>query len=115
MTQETKEFSEKPLDKMTVSELREVAKDIPSIVGASGMKKPELLSAIKEAKGIVDEAPKKSGPPKEKVKVPVAQLKGMIKDLKGKRRQSLQDQNRKMATRFRRQISRLKKKTRNAA
>ena len=54
-----KEAKEKPLDKMTAKELREVAKDIPGIVGVHSMNKLELLEGIKEARGIVDDGPKK--------------------------------------------------------
>ncbi len=115
MPEEKKEFTEKPLDKMTVTELREIAKEIPSITGVHGMKKPELLAAIKEAKGIADEPRKKSGPPSPKVKVPKATMKTMIRDIKVKRRQALEAKDRKMADRFRRQISKLKKKSRKAA
>ena len=49
-----KETKEKPLDKMTVKELREIAKDIPEITGVHGMNKSELLDAVKKAKGIVE-------------------------------------------------------------
>jgi hypothetical protein len=115
MTEEKKEFTEKPLDKMTVTELREVAKEIPDIVGVHGMKKPELLAAIKKAKGIEDEPKKKAGPPRPKVKVPKVTLKAMIRDLKSKRRQALEEQDKQMAERYRRKISKLKKKTRQAA
>ena len=52
MNEEKKEFTEKPLDKMTVTELREIALEIPGITGVHGMKKPELLEAVKAAKGI---------------------------------------------------------------
>ena len=47
---------EKPLDKMTVIELREfaLAKDL-GITGVHAMKKEELLPAVKEALGIKDE------------------------------------------------------------
>ena len=48
---------EKPLDKMTVKELREVGKEIPELTGVTAMKKDELLAAIKKARGIEDEAP----------------------------------------------------------
>ena len=52
--------AEKPLDKMTVVELREVAKkEIPDITGVSGMKKDQLLSVVKEVRGIKDETPAK--------------------------------------------------------
>jgi DNA-binding ferritin-like protein len=115
MTEEKKEFTEKPLDKMTVTELREIAKDIPEITGAHGMKKPELLAAIKEAKGIVEEPGKKAAPPKPKVAVSKADLKAMIRGLKTKRRQALEAKDKQMAERFRRKISKLKKKTRQAA
>ncbi len=115
MAEEKKEFTEKPLDKMTVTELREIAKEIPNMTGVHGMKKPELLAAVKEARGIVDEPRKKSGPPSPKVKVPKATLKEMIRDLKAKRRQALEEKDKQMAERFRRQISKLKKKTRKAA
>jgi len=46
--------SDKPLDKMTVKELREVAKEIPEITGAHGMIKADLLGAIKAAQGITE-------------------------------------------------------------
>lgn len=115
MSEEKKEFSEKPLDKMTVTELREIAMEIPGITGVHAMKKPELLSAIKEARGIVDEPRKKTGPPSPKVKIPKATLKAMIRDIKTKHRQALESKDKVMAQRYRRQISRLKKKTRQAA
>lgn len=115
MTEEKKELTDKPLDKMTVTELREIAKEIPEITGVHGMKKPELLVAIKQAKGIEDEPKKKSGPPKPKVSISKAELKTMIRDLKNKRRQALQERDKQMAERYRRKISKLKKKTRQAA
>ena len=115
MTEEKKEIAEKPLDKMTVTELREIAKEIEGITGVHGMKKPELLAAIKQARGIVDEPRKKAGPPKAKVQVTKADLKAMIRELKAQRRQSLVQKDKKMADRCRRKISRLKKKTRQAA
>ena len=40
---------EKPLDKMTVKELREVGKEIPDLSGVTAMKKDELVAAIKKA------------------------------------------------------------------
>jgi hypothetical protein len=114
MTEEKKEIAEKPLDKMTVTELREIAKEIAGITGVHGMKKPELLVAIKQARGIVDEPRKKTGPPKAKMPVAMAELKAMIRELKVQRRQSLAQKDKKMADRYRRRISRLKKKTRLA-
>lgn len=122
MTDKPKAGSEKPLDKMTVKDLREVAKDIPGITGAHGMKKDELLAAIKEAKGIEDKpavtpsANKKKGKGTKKLAdLPLKDLKTMIKDLKVKRQQALTEKDRKMARIYRRRISRIKKRTRQAA
>ncbi len=52
---ERKEKKEKPLDKMTATEMRKYALDLGEISGVHGMNKEELLSAIKEVKGIKDE------------------------------------------------------------
>ena len=54
-----KESAAKPLDKMTVKELKDVALEIPEITGVHGMNKADLLSAIKQAKGIPEENTKK--------------------------------------------------------
>jgi hypothetical protein len=100
---------EKPLDKMTAKELREVAAEIPEITGVHGMNKEELLTAIKEARGIAVDKPgkKKSGELRE--------LKKKIKALKIKRQEALDAKDKKMATIYRRRISRLKKRTHRAA
>ena len=99
--------SEKPLDKMTVKELREVAKDIPEITGAHGKNKAELLAAVKESRGI-QEAPKKSDRS-------IRALKQAIKELRRKQAQAIGADDKKKAAIYRRKISRLKKKTRKAA
>ena len=102
------EEEEKPLDKMTATELREVAKGIPGITGASGMKKDELLSAIKKARGIEEEVvTKRDGAVKE--------LKSAIKELKKKRAEALESGDSKNAKIYKRRISRLKKRTRRSA
>ena len=105
---EGQELEEKPLDKMTATELREVAKGMPEITGAHGMKKPDLLSAIKKARGIEDTAVKEKD-------VSVQTLKKQIKAYKVKRKEALEAKDSKTATIYRRRISRLKKKTRRAA
>lgn len=103
-----KEAKEKPLDKMTVKDLREIAKQIEGVAGVHGMNKMELLAVIKESRGIKDS-------PKAKQGASTKQIKAKIKQLKIHRRQALEQENRPLATRYRRQISRLKKKTRRAA
>jgi len=105
---ETEKTDEKPLDKMTVKELKEIAKEIPEITGVHGMNKPDMLSAIKKSRGI-EEAPKK------KKDLSLLQIKKKIKSLKIKRDEALTSKDKKMATIYKRKIARLKKKTRRAA
>ncbi len=109
MGKKEKQVKEKPLDKMTATELREVAIEMPEITGASGMNKAELLKVIKKAKGIEDTAKKRES------KVSVREIKEKIRELKKKREQCLEEDDKKMADIYRRRISRLKKKTRKAA
>ena len=99
---------EKTLEKMTVKELREMAKGIPGITGVHGMKKDDLIVEIKKAKGIKDE-------PIKKADASIADLKKQIKALKVQRQEALEAKDKKKATIFKRRISRLKKKTRRAA
>ncbi|MGD9193142.1 MAG: Rho termination factor N-terminal domain-containing protein [Desulfobacterales bacterium] len=108
MSAEKEAIKEKPLEKMTVKDLREMAKEMPEIVGVHGMKKDELISAIKKVKGIPD------GPVK-KADASVGDLKKKIKTFKAKRNAALEAKDKKMATIYKRRISRLKKKTRRAA
>lgn len=132
MTKEKKQKSDKPLEKMTVKELREVAKDIPDITGVHGMKKDELLVAIHAVQGGGEDTPaqagdsatpkapakavsKKGGAKPKRTSLTKKEIKGLIKGLKTKRRQALSDKDAKMAGMYRRQISRLKKRSRKAA
>jgi hypothetical protein len=102
------EAKEKPLEKMTVKELREMAKEMPDIVGVHGMKKEELIVAIQKTKGI-------KAAPVKKTDATVTVLKKKIKALKVERQAALEARDKKMATIYKRRISRLKKKTRRAA
>ena len=108
MATDKKEVKEKPLNKMTVKELREIAKEIPEITGVHGMNKAELLAAVKQARGIT-EAPKK------KVSRSTKTLKGQIKDLKAHKIEAQQAADKKKTAILRRKISKLKKRTRRAA
>ncbi len=107
MSAEKDETQSKSLEKMTVKDLREMAKDLPGIVGVSGMKKEELLVAIKDAKGIKDE-------PVKKADTSVAEIKKKIKAFKARRQTALEGKDSKMATIYKRRISRLKKRSRRA-
>jgi hypothetical protein len=108
MSAEKIETKEKPLEKMTVTDLREMAKEIPEISGVHGMKKEELIAAIKKSKGIVDE-------PVKKADVSLVEIKKKIKTLKAQREAAIVVKDKKMATVYKRRISRLKKKSRRAA
>ena len=112
------EKKEKSLEKMTAKELREMALGLSGIQGVHAMKKEELMTAIRAAKGIAEPEPKKEKhivAKKEKVVLTVPQLKQKVKELRAKRQELLQEKNLKMAEILRRRVSRLKKKTRRAA
>ena len=103
-----KETKEKPLEKMTATELRALATGIPGILGVHGMNKNELISEIKEARGISDDSGKKSSGK-------VRELKQKIRELRAKREKFLDADDDKMAQIYRKKITRLKKKTRRYA
>ena len=105
---EKKEKKEKPLDRMTAKELREMALQIEGIVGVHAMNKAELVEAIKEAKGIVDEK-------KRQTTADVRTIKQKIRELRNQK-EALNEAGEKRKVRtLRRRISRLKKRTRRAA
>jgi DNA-binding ferritin-like protein len=108
MGSKKKEVKEKPLEKMTAKELRELAKEIPEITGVHGMNKAELISSVKQARGIVEDARRQSD-------ASVRDIKKKIKELQAVRNTALESNDSKMADIYRRRISRLKKKTRRAA
>jgi len=103
---------EKPIDKMTVVELREfaLAKNL-GIVGVSAMKKEELLPAIKEALGIKDEEPAA----KVVDKGTVAAMKQKIVRLKEEKRTAIASKDKKKINVLRRRINRLKKQSKKVA
>jgi hypothetical protein len=108
MGAKAKETKEKPLEKMTAKELRDVAMELPEITGVHGMNKPELIAAVKKARGIED------APGKQKDSS-VRDIKKKIREMKAARENALKDNDKRMAGIYRRRISRLKRKTRRAA
>ena len=102
-----KEVKEKPLEKMTAKELRELGKQIPEITGVYGMNKAELISAVKKARGIIEETTAKPD-------ASVRDIKKKIKSLKANHENALNNRDKKMADIYRRRIIKLKKKTRRA-
>jgi cell division protein FtsX len=105
---EKKEKKDKPLDRMTAKELRETALEIEGIVGVHAMNKSELITAIKEAKGIVEETKRQST-------VDVRAIKHKIRELRGQKEALRQAGKTREVEILRRRMSRLKKKTRRAA
>jgi hypothetical protein len=106
---ERKEKKEKPLDKMTATELRKYAMDLGEVSGVHGMNKEELLSAIKEVKGLKDEgkAPKT---------VNVRALKEQAQSARAKKLEAIAGSApRKQVDILRKKANRLKKRTRKAA
>lgn len=102
----------KTLEKMTSKELREYALGIPGIEGVHAMKKEELLSAIRKAKGLPEDENRK-GKAAEKSVLTALQIKGRIQELR-----ALQDTARRAgeANRvrvLRRKMNRLKKQCRS--
>lgn len=102
----------KPLDKMTAKELRElVLKQIPQVTGASGLGKEELLVQIKGVLGIGSEDGPKTSPYKTKI----LSMKQKMRSLRTKRTEVAGDGVRKQKEILRRQINKLKKRTRRLA
>lgn len=110
---EEEEIPEKPLDKMTVKELKEVALRIPGLEGVTAMKKEELLAVIKEERGIEEEKPEKKKKKKvSKTELSVKELKGKILELREEKRAAREANDRHKIDILRRRINRLKKRTR---
>ncbi|MFH1489918.1 MAG: Rho termination factor N-terminal domain-containing protein [Pseudomonadota bacterium] len=115
-TEAQKEEQQKPLEKMTAPELREIAKDLPGVTGVHAMKKNQLLGIIKEARGIKDEGPAKKAKTKTvKKALSVKELKTKTLQLKEGKEAARKDKDRKKLDRFRRRINRMKKQARKVA
>ena len=106
---ERKEKKEKPLDKMTATELRKYALDLGEITGVHGMNKEELLAAIKGVKGIKDEG-------KSTEKVSMRDLKEKARGMRAKKQEAgAAGEPRKKLDILRKKATRMKKRTRKAA
>jgi hypothetical protein len=106
---ERKEKKEKPLDRMTATELRKYALDLGEITGVHGMNKEELLAAVKKVKGIKDEK-------KATEKVSMRDLKEKAREMRAKKQEALAaGESTGKIDILRRKANRLKKRTRRAA
>jgi len=100
---------DRPLEKLTVKELKEMALAMGGITGVTAMKKEELLAAIKEAKGIPVQKTR------EKPVDTIVELKKKMRELRVKRDELRAAEKRKETGLLKRRISQLKKKTRRLA
>src|SRR5208337_2726869 len=108
-TKERKEKKEKPLDKMTATELRKYALELGEISGVHGMNKEELLGAIKKVQGI-----KEAGKAVEVLSV--RDLKEKARQLRAKKLEAIAaGAPRKQIDILRKKANRLKKRTHQAA
>ena len=107
---ERKDKKEKPLDKMTATELRKYALDLGEITGVHGMNKEELLVAIKKAKGIAEEGKKAAKTDN------VRELKEKAREMRAKKQEAVVGgEPRKKIDILRKKANRMKKRTRRAA
>jgi hypothetical protein len=107
---------EKPLEKMTVKELKDIALEILGVEGVTAMKKDELLAVIKKERGIKEEKPAKEKKKKiDKPTLSVKELKGKILFLRDEKRAAREANDRHRIDILRRRINRLKKRTRKVA
>jgi len=110
----------KSLEKMTIKELRALAleMDIPREVAINDMKKEELVTLIKQTRGLKEESKKKEKKDKKTAVKTVKtkeQLKAAIRLLKQQRVDAQEKHDKKGANQLRRRIGHLKKMTRRMA
>jgi hypothetical protein len=98
----------RPLEKMTTKDLKEAALQAGGIFGVHGMKKEDLVDALRKAKSI-------EAAPMKKADASIRQIKAQIRAMRTQRTEAIAADNRKKATILRRRIARLKKKTRHAS
>jgi len=111
---------EKPLERMTVKDLREIGKEIPGVQGVHAMKKEEVISLLyeyMEAVGIPFERPEKSPKVKPpKVSLSKQELKKKAAALRAEKASLRAEGKSKERLRvLQRRINRLKKMTRRVA
>ena len=97
----------RPLEKMTVKELREIGLKVPTMVGVHSMKKAELVEKLMEVYGI--EVETKTG--HEGIK----ELKAKIREMRTRKAEALEAGDKNRINVYRRKINRLKKQTRKMA
>ncbi len=117
MSEETnkKNHDEKHLEKLTVKELREMAALFPHEKAIHEMKKEELITFIKQAKGIKDDLHVHKHKPKGKLKLTRVEVKAKIRELRTMIGDALEASEKKRAAFLRHQMNKFKKKSRRLA
>ncbi|MFP3927481.1 MAG: transcription termination factor Rho [Desulfobacteraceae bacterium] len=103
----------KPLEKMTATELREVAMEIPGVAGAHAMKKDELLDLIREAWDLEQKGA--AAGKRTRTGATVKELKEKIARIKEEKQEARKADDKARVEVLRRRMNRLKKQTRKAA
>jgi hypothetical protein len=110
---------EKPLERMTVKDLREIGTEVPGVQGVHAMKKEEVISLLyeyMEVVGIPFERPEKATKVKApKVTLSKQELKKKAEALRAEKASLLAAGDTKAVRIVRRRINRLKKMTRRVA
>jgi DUF438 domain-containing protein len=95
------------LEKTTVGNLREMAKEYPDVEGTSGMNKEQLIELLAQKLGI-------EKPHKVVVGIDKSEIKTTIKALKKVRDEALAEKDHKKLKTTRRELHRLRRKLRRA-
>ncbi len=97
----------RPLEKMTVKELREIGLLVPTMVGVHSMKKAELVEQLTQVYGLETDTKKKIDG--------IGDLKTKIKNLRVLKTEAQKADDKDKINMYRRKINRLKKQTRKLA
>ena len=97
----------RPLEKMTVKELREIGLLVPTMVGVHSMKKAELVEQLTSVYGLETDT-------KREIEG-IGDLKARIREFKALKAEALESGDKNRINMYRRKISRLKKHTRKLA
>lgn len=101
-------MEDKDLERMTATKLRQEALKIPGLTGVHAMKKADLITAIRQARGLPSTAER----PKEAV---LSEIKQEIRKVKKEKEAALAARDKKLIHMCRARIKKLKRQTRRLA
>ncbi len=105
--------TEENFAKMTVKELRELAKEVPGLTGISSLKKDELIAALQGSRGAGQETKnkKKEAGPSLKA-LSAREVKERISSVRAQKSAACEGKDKKLLGALRRKLNRLKKQSR---